>query len=69
MTKKRNEDASCETCIYWEADPGKNNYEGKCRRQTPTTEPECPAAVWPTTSHYNWCGEHPDFIEKRAGAL
>lgn len=59
--------ATCETCRWWEPEPGQNgNPEetGICRRYAPRPhvyeEHGCDPAfpIWPRTLHDEWCGEH-----------
>lgn len=61
MSKRRNDDATCRTCPYWE--PTTEQIAGKCRRLAPRSESgqcEDVAIMYPD----EWCGEHPNFWRK-----
>ena len=57
---------SCGTCVYWcesAPDPCKER-EGTCRARAPrwVASGLC-QDDWAVTRNYDWCGQHPDFVE------
>ncbi len=59
----------CENCPYWGRLNSKASWpdspRGECRAQSPTTNAQTAAAVWPVTRHDDWCACHPDREVKR----
>jgi hypothetical protein len=64
---KRNENATCGNCPYWDEEKKDGRY-GYCRRHSIQ-----PGDEVPTSGPKNWCGEHPDFwqtdLSKIVGAV
>lgn len=60
--KKRNPEACCETCPYWDSEDLLNG-NGVCSRRAPLPGKKFgESALWPFTTENDWCGEHPDFF-------
>lgn len=54
---KRNDDATCSTCLYYSPHANIDREEvGQCRRVAPSHR------KWRVVRPANWCGEHPDFL-------
>ena len=57
MSRKRNEQATCGTCVYWKDMHG--NGKSYCCKYSSK-------GVSTSVSGNQWCGEHPEFWEEEA---
>ena len=59
---KRNPAANCGNCPYWELI---EKSLGECRQDNAKViDQDDGALVFPLTTDYEWCGQHPDFWEQ-----